>query len=675
MQFYHRHDPYLNNFRESIETRHILTVTKEEKLTEGLGSLHDFANGHQYFGVHKTNSGWICREWAPNATAIQLVGQQMGWNNTNPAYAYKALENGVWELQLDHHELQHEDLFKLRVQWPGGSGLRLPVWVNRVVQDEQTKEFSAQIWAPNKPYVWKNQAPTRVSRDQVLIYEAHVGMSAEEGRVNSFSAFTKVILPRIARMGYTVIQLMAIQEHPYYGSFGYHVSNFFAASSRFGTPDELKELIDTAHGLGIQVIMDIVHSHAVKNTQEGPGLFDGTPGMFFHTNERRDHPAWDSLCFDYSKNETLHFLLSNCKYWLTEYRFDGFRFDGVTSMLYLDHGLERSFDSYDLYFNDQVDEDACIYLSLANKLIKEVNPKALSVAEEMSGMPGLGASFDEGGMGFTHRLAMGIPDFWIKMIKEKSDEEWNVSQLYYELTNSRPEEKTISYAESHDQALVGDKTIIFRLADREMYSHMAIGQDSLIIDRALALHKMIRLLTASTNNGGYLNFMGNEFGHPEWIDFPREGNNWSYHYARRQWSLADSDALKYQFLNRFDEAMIELLRQVGKQKDTVRKPIHQHETDQVLVFQKGEYLFIFNFNPSQSFSDYGFACEAADFQIVLHTDQPEYGGFGRIDANILLESVPERDAAGTHRLMCYLPSRTALVVKRLPTPSIHRLKR
>jgi len=479
------------------------------------------------------------------------------------------------------------------------------------------------------------------------------------------------VLPRIARLGYNTIQLMAIQEHPYYGSFGYHVSNFFAPSSRFGTPEELKQLIDEAHGLGIRVIMDIVHSHAVKNLNEGPGMYDGSPGMLFHADHRREHVAWDSLCFDYGKDEVIHFLLSNCKFWLEEFHFDGFRFDGVTSMLYMDHGLERSFSGYDDYFSGNTDQDAVIYLGLANLLIHQINPDAISVAEDMSGMPGLGVKVADGGLGFDFRLAMGVPDFWIKEIKEKQDEEWNVDEIFHELTNYRSDEKIISYTESHDQALVGDKTIIFRLADKEMYTHMARSTPSLIVDRALALHKMIRLITLATNGGGYLNFMGNEFGHPEWIDFPREGNDWSFKYARRQWHLADNMDLKYSYLEEFDKAMIQLFGSKDGPGSSHSSMAFSNPGDQVLAFNHGDYLFVLNFNPVKSFTDYGIPAQAIDYKIILNSDSADYGGFARVDEHLMYE--PDRvGGMGTdYQLKLYLPSRVALVLKKIP---IRRIK-
>ena len=453
-----KNDPWLEPYAYAINGRHEDVIRKEKELTGGGKiSLNDFANAHNYFGLHKTKTGWVFREWAPHATAIYMIGTFNDWAERED-YALTRMDNGVWEITLDADKLKHGDLYKLRMKWNGGEGDRIPAYARRVVQDEQTLIFSAQVWAPARPYRFKVK-DFKPNVSPLLIYECHIGMAQDAERVGTYEEFRKNILPRVAADGYNAIQIMAIQEHPYYGSFGYHVSSFYAASSRFGTPDELKKLIDEAHKLGIAVIMDIVHSHAVKNEVEGLGRFDGSYDLYFYGDGRREHPAWDSLCFDYGKNEVLHFLLSNCKFWLEEYHFDGFRFDGVTSMLYYNHGLGQGFSSYDDYYNGAQDTNAITYLTLANLLIHQVNPNAVTIAEEMSGMPGLALKFKDGGMGFDYRMAMGIPDYWIKTIKEKKDEDWHPTSIFWELTNRRYNEKTISYAESHDQALVGDKTI------------------------------------------------------------------------------------------------------------------------------------------------------------------------------------------------------------------------
>ena len=662
-----RNDKYLAEYAAAIEGRHQYVLDKINELTnKGKISLADFADGHLYFGLHHQADGsWVLREWAPNATAIYMVGDFNKWQEKTK-YAMKRIKNtGNWELKLPSTALKHGDLFKLRVHWDGGEGERIPAWATRVVQDEQTKIFSAQVWAPEHPYQWRVKK-FKANTNPLLIYECHIGMAQDAEKVGTYREFKDNVLPRVVKDGYNCLQIMAIQEHPYYGSFGYHVSSFFAASSRFGTPEELKELIDAAHEQGIAVIMDIVHSHAVKNEIEGLGNFAGDPCQYFYGGDRREHPAWDSLCFDYGKNEVLHFLLSNCKFWLEEYHFDGFRFDGVTSMLYYSHGLGEAFMGYGDYYNGHEDDNAICYLTLANEVIHKVNSSAITIAEEVSGMPGLAAPFNDGGYGFDYRMAMNIPDYWIKTIKELRDEDWKPSSMFWEVKNRRADGKTISYCESHDQALVGDKTIIFRLVDADMYWHFKKGDQNYTVDRGIALHKMIRLLTASTINGGYLNFMGNEFGHPEWIDFPREGNGWSYKYARRQWNLVDNHDLCFHFLGDFDQAMLKVLK---KEKNIQKTPIVEiwhNDGDQILAFQRGNLLFFFNFSPNRSYDGYGFMVKEGMYEYILNTDDTAYGGNGLNDDTVKhftnWDAELARDGKGW--LQLYLPARSACVLRK-----------
>lgn len=662
-----KNDSYLVPFNEAICGRHNHAVERIKELTfEGKQTLSDFANGYNYYGLHKTNGKWIFREWVPNATNLYLIGDFNNWERSRE-YQCKRIEGtaGDWELILDEDKIHHGDLFKMYVFWNGGEGERIPAWAQRVVQDEGTKIFSAQVWFPEEEYQWKHKT-FKPNRAPLLIYECHIGMGQDAEKVGTYIEFRKNVLPRIIDEGYNAIQIMAIQEHPYYGSFGYHVSSFFAPSSRFGTPEELKELIDEAHSNGLAVIMDIVHSHAVKNEIEGLGNLAGDPNQYFYPGERHEHPAWDSLCFDYGKNEVLHFLLSNCKFWLEEYHFDGFRFDGVTSMLYYSHGLGEAFCNYADYFNGHQDDNAICYLTLANCLIHEVNSHAITIAEEVSGMPGLAAKFKDGGYGFDYRMAMNIPDYWIKTIKELPDEEWKPSSIFWEVKNRRSDERTISYCESHDQALVGDKTIIFRLIDADMYWHFKKGDENDRVRRGIALHKMIRLVTAGTINGGYLNFMGNEFGHPEWIDFPREGNGWSYKYARRQWNLVDNKELCYHYLGDFDKKMLEVIKSEPHFNDTPLKEVWHNDTDQILAFSRNQLIFVFNFSPTRSFSDYGFLVPNGTYNVVLNTDSWEYGGFGFVDENVkhitLADPLYEKDGKGWLKL--YIPARSALVLRK-----------
>ena len=652
-------DPYLTPFENDIDRR-VSSFKKKKKELVGVGGrLEDFANGHRFFGFHRTDDGWVYREWAPAADSMYLTGDFNGWDIY--ACPRQKKENGVFELHLEGRDALRVGQKLQTIVVSGGRVLRrIPLYATRVVQDTETHLWCAELEETMGAFPWTDAdfAPNKTP----IIYECHIGMAQEKGAVGSYREFTENILPRIKADGYNTIQLMAIMEHPYYASFGYQVSNFFAASSRYGRSEDLKALINKAHEMGIAVLLDVIHSHAVGNVNEGISDFDGTVHQFFHEGERGDHSAWGTKLFNYGKNQVIHFLLSNLKYWMEVFHFDGFRFDGVTSMLYRDHGLGSAFTSYEMYFSDNTDTDAVTYLQLANELIHKVNPRAVTVAEDMSGMPGMCLPISYGGIGFDYRLSMGVPDIWIKTIKECADEDWDMWKLWYELTTRRPSERNIGYCESHDQALVGDKTIMFRLCDAEMYTHMSKSTPSVIIDRGVALHKMIRLITASVAGEGYLNFMGNEFGHPEWIDFPREGNGWSYHYCRRQWSLVDNDQLRYCELGDFDREMIALfVEEKIFEKKTVSRWIGQD--DKVLIYSKGDVVFAFNFNPTRSFERYFIpACKTGKYDVILSTDDAKFGGHGRVDNEYQYTSRTDKEKG--KGFYCYLPSRSALVFKR-----------
>lgn len=656
-------DPYLKPYEKTIQARIQKIHATEKRFVYEYGSLAAFASGHSFYGLHTHPDGWVFREWAPNAGAVYLIGDMTGWETHEEFMLQPAGPNGVWETRLPPAGLKHGDLYRLRIDWPGGSGDRIPAYAHRVVQDPDTLIFNAQVWRPKSPYPWQNDGRQTVS-PALLIYEAHVGMALEEAKIGTYREFTDFVLPRVVEAGYNTLQLMAIQEHPYYASFGYQVANFFAASSRFGPPEDLKRLIDAAHGQGLCVLIDLVHSHAAPNEVEGLSRFDGTLFQYFHDGPRGVHSAWGSRCFDYSKVEVLQFLLSNCRFWLDEYHLDGFRFDGVTSMLYRHHGLEKAFESYDDYFNDSVDDDALVYLTLANRLIHDIKPEAVTIAEDVSGMPGLAVADSEGGIGFDYRFAMGIPDLWIRLIKSVPDEAWPTGGLWHELLNRRSDEKTISYAESHDQALVGDQALIFRLIGPAMYHHMRVADEHVAVDRGMALHKMIRLVTMATAGGGYLNFMGNEFGHPEWIDFPREGNDWSYHYARRQWCLVDDPDLKYHQLAAFDRELIVLAKTHVFTSPTGPELIMEHFTDKVMAFARGEMIFAFNFHPTQSYTHYRFEARPGKYRMLLDSDATAFGGHGRLVPDQVHFTLAGTEDTSRSCLSLYLPSRTAIVLKK-----------
>lgn len=652
-------NPELIPFSKEINDLHYRYLGMKTYLIDGFGSLEQFSKAYEYFGFQRDSKSksWIYREWAPNAFQLWLSGDFNNWDRSGHPMTRNA--EGVWEIEIKDsakQKLKHGQKVKVIVQGKNGILDRIPAYIRYALQDEVTKDFCGVIWEPSKPFKFKSDF-VLPKNEPIYIYEAHVGMATEEFRVGTYREFKDLILPKIKKAGYNCIQLMAIQEHPYYGSFGYHVSSFFAPSSRFGTPDELKELIESAHNLGIAVIMDIIHSHAVKNIYEGLNEFDGTDHLYFRSGERGNHPAWDSKIFDYGRPEVMQFLLSNIRFWLEEFNFDGFRFDGVTSMLYQNHGLGYNFDGLASYYNNILDVDAYLYLQLANEVAHETKPTALTIAEDVSGLPGLGQAQKDGGVGFDYRLGMGIPDFWIKIIKEQADEAWNMYDLWSMLTNRRYDEKTIAYSESHDQALVGDQTIAFRLMGVEMYGYMSKSLDNFLIDRGIALHKMIRAVTASAGGDGYLNFMGNEFGHPEWIDFPREGNGWSYQYARRQWTLAEEGHLKYHYLLDFDRDLLDALKRYEVLSDPFAKEIHIDNQNKVLIFMRNQLLFIFNFHPERSLFDYTFHLpEPGSFKVILNSDDEKYGGFKRQESQL------EHFTQDNSKLSLYLTSRTAMVL-------------
>jgi len=657
-------DPWLTPVIEDVKERYQRFTDRLDKIETNYGSITTFADAYKYLGINysKKDKGWYYREWAPAAHQLFLAGDFNNWDTSS--HPMKKNVDGVWEIFLDYNTYKdkfvHGSKIKVWVDAANGFMSRIPAYITRVVQDEDTHNFSGQLWFND--FDWQKDS-FKLKKDQKLfIYECHVGMAQETEGLGTYTEFAEKILPWVHKAGYNAIQLMAIQEHPYYGSFGYHVSNFFAPSSKFGTPEDLKNLIRTAHDMGIAVIMDIVHSHTVKNINEGLNMFDGSDSQYFHAGSRGIHPQWDSLLFDYGRTEVLQFLLSNVKYWLKEFHFDGFRFDGVGSMMYFHHGNE-TIDTPEKYFREGVEWDAITYLQLANMLVHKIAPGSVTIAEDVTGMPGLTAPLSDGGISFDFRLGMGIPDYWIKLLKEYKDEDWNIHEMWNVMTNRLPGVKTIAYAESHDQALVGDKTIAFWLMDKEMYFHMHVNDPHLVVDRGIALHKMIRLFTISLGGVAYLNFMGNEFGHPEWIDFPRQGNNWSYKHARRQWSLAYNPELKYKFLAEFDKKMISLIRNNSVFDEEYGNQLQMDENNKTIVFQRGKLVFVFNFHPSNSIADYAFPVNhEGEYQVVLSSDSKDTGGHGRINTEILYPSALNADS-GRHELRIYNTNRTAVVLK------------
>jgi len=665
-------DGYLRDHEREIKRRYGNFEDVLKQIEKAEGGIQKFSQAYKTFGPQVKKDGsieWL--EWAPAASSLHLYGDFNHWNKTS--HPFQKLEFGRWKLVLKPTSdgtptIQHLQKVKILVNGED----RISPWASYVLQPPKEKQpsegvsFCQHFWNPEVKYKLKHSRPSKPK--SIRVYECHVGISSSEGKINSYSDFTKDVLPRISKLGYNTIQLMAIMEHAYYGSFGYQVTSFFAPSSRYGTPEELKMLVDEAHRLGITVLLDVVHSHASKNVSDGLNMWDGSDSGYFHSGGRGNHELWDSRLFNYTNWETLRFLLSNLYLWIDEYGFDGFRFDGVTSMLYHNRGLGQGFSGdYNEYFGLNTDTEALVYLMLANHLVHSTLKSGITIAEDVSGMPALCRPIAEGGGGFDYRLAMAVPDMWIKLLKEQSDEDWDIGNIVHTLTNRRWKEACIGYCESHDQALVGDKTIAFWLMDKDMYTGMsALHPPNDVVDRGISLHKMIRLLTHGLSGEGYLNFIGNEFGHPEWLDFPRVGNNESFHYARRQFNLVDDSNLRYKFLNEFDCGMNNLEQEVGWLAADPAYVSTKHQDDKVIVFERAGALFCFNFHCNKSLSDYKVGVDVSGaYKIKLDTDDVQFGGHNRRDPSVLSHTFNQGYNGRRYHMCVYLPCRTAMVLVRV----------
>ncbi|KAG8377283.1 hypothetical protein BUALT_Bualt08G0013200 [Buddleja alternifolia] len=634
-------DPGLESYKDHFRYRIRRYVDQRKLIDKHESSLEEFARGYLKFGFNRDEGCIVYREWAPAAEEAEIVGDFNGWNGSE--HKMEKNQFGVWSILIPdfdgHPAITHNSRVKFRFKHNNGVWVeRIPAWIKYATQDPTrfAAPYDGVYWDPPLSERYQFKYPRPPKPEAPRIYEAHVGMSGSEPRVNTYREFADDVLPRIRANNYNTIQLMAVMEHSYYASFGYHVTNFFAVSSRSGNPEDLKYLIDKAHSLGLRVLMDVVHSHASNNVTDGLNGFDvgqSSQDSYFHTGDRGYHKLWDSRLFNYANWEVLRFLLSNLRWWLDEFKFDGFRFDGVTSMLYHHHGINMAFTgNYNEYFSEETDVDAVVYLMLASDLIHCILPDATVIAEDVSGMPGLGRPVSEGGIGCDYRLAMAIPDKWIDYLKNKKDKEWSMSEIAWSLTNRRYTEKCIAYAESHDQSIVGDKTMAFLLMDKEMYSGMScLTEASPVIERGIALHKMIHFLTMALGGEGYLNFMGNEFGHPDWIDFPREGNGWSYDKCRRQWDLVDTDHLRFKFMNAFDRAM-NLLDEKFKFLASAKQIVSSTDEDnKVIVFERGDLVFVFNFHPDNTYEGYKVGCDLpGKYRVALDSDAWEFGGPGRV---------------------------------------------
>ena len=656
----------INIKKRVLEYKKILNeIIKNEK------SLENFSKSYEFMGISLLPNGDIkYREYAPGAKGISIFGEFNNWNKEQ--YWAQKDKFGYWEVIVPNEngapKIQHGQIVKINVVLEDGNWMeRNPIWSHYLIQNKENMILENIFWNPEIKYKWKYPEKHMKKPNSLRIYEVHIGLSSFDPKINTYKEFAEDILPRVKKMGYTAIQFMAIMEHADYASFGYHVNYLFAISSRFGTPEEFMYLIDKCHENGLYVIMDIIHSHASSNVNDGFNYWDGTDHLYFHGGDLGKHVQWDSKLYNYSSYETLRLLLSNCSYYINEYRIDGFRFDCVTSMLYTHHGIDYTFTgNYQEYFGEYFNEESAVYLMLANILIHKLNPEALTIAEDFSGMPGLCRPVNEGGYGFDYKMHMKICDKWKNFLMDIKDEEWNIGNILYTLTNRRYNENHISYAESHDQSFIGNYSLSSLLLSSERFWNMSKkSPETIVIDRGICLFKMIRLLTFALGGEGSLNFMGNEFACPDSLDFPKKENRFSYSHCRRRWDLCDNEELRYQFLYKWEVIMnkLEEIFNFIRSKDQYIST--KHEEDKVIVFEKGDLLFVFNFHPIKSFEGYQIGTKwGSKHKIILDSDEERFMGKGRLKyghENMFL-STKKQFNNRPYNMKVYIPSRTCMVL-------------
>ncbi|CED82984.1 1,4-alpha-glucan branching enzyme/starch branching enzyme II [Phaffia rhodozyma] len=562
-------DPDLENWDWYLNARFKHFQQSLEKLkTIYPGGLDEFSSGYLKMGLvlHDDNS-ITYTEWAEGIIEASLIGDFNAFNPSAHLLKHEIDEHtgsSYWTIHLPVMENGQPQIplgseVKIRITLPSGESLdRFPAWVLRATQSQNPPEVLFRARIERLPPIYNGARPLAPRTPK--IYEAHIGAATSKPHaIGTFEEFEKNVLWRVKAGGYNTLQLMGIMEHPYYASYGYQVSSFFAVSSRFGSIASLTSLIDAAHKQGIRVILDVVHGHSCTNDMESLNMFNGTRGMYFSEDSKGDHPIWGTA-------------------------------------------VNQSWTgNYGQYFSSDTDHAGVEYFMLANHIIKTLFPFVTTIAEDTAGFPTLALSTDIGGLGFDYRLTLGPAYHLFHLLKtEPDDANWSVRDIVASLGNRRLQlgEKTIAFVESHDQCIEGGKTMSQWLFDDEIYTQMSVFQTPTPkVERAMALHKMLRLMVFAFAGEGYMNFMGNEFGHPEWLVFPSVQNGFHTTHCRRQWDLADfSRDLRYRDLARFDREMLEAEERGQWGSAELGHVWTQDEDSRLVVFTRANHLFIFNWN-------------------------------------------------------------------------------
>ncbi|KAK7287576.1 hypothetical protein RIF29_00857 [Crotalaria pallida] len=558
--------------------------------------------------------------------------------------------------------IPHGSKYRVYFNTPNGPLERVPAWATYVQPAVDGTQAYAIHWEPPPEHVykWKNTSP-KVPKS-LRIYEAHVGISGSEPKISSFNEFTDKVLPHIMETGYNAIQLIGVVEHKDYFTVGYRVTNFYAVSSRYGTPDDFKRLVDEAHGLGLLVFLEIVHSYAAADENVGLSMFDGSNDCYFHSGKRGQHKFWGTRMFKYGDPDVLHFLLSNLNWWIVEYQVDGFQFHSLSSMIYTHNGFASFTGDLEEYCNQYVDKDALLYLILANEILHALYPNIITIAEDATFYPGLCEPTSQGGLGFDYYVNLSVSEMWSTFLESVPDNEWSMTKIVNTLVSDRAyADKMLMYAENHNQSISGRRSFA-EILFGEIDEHSHHYKESLV--RGSSLHKMIRLITLTIGGRAYLNFMGNEFGHPKRVEFPTSSNNFSYSLANRQWDLLAKEGLNRDLFS-FDKDMMKLDENARVLSRRFPYLHHVNDSSMVISYIRGPLLFIFNFHPTDSYDNYSIGVEeAGEYQVILNTDEIKYGGQGCLKEDQYFQKTVSKRVDGLRNsLEVPLPSRTAQVYK------------
>ena len=424
--------------------------------------------------THGIRSGVHFAVWAPNAQRVSVVGDFNGWDGrVHPMRAFRPA--GYWEIFLP--DLGPGDRYKFEVVGAHGEAvLKTDPCGRRFELPPQTASI---VWH-NDPFNWTDRswmegraASRQWLRRPMSIYEVHLGswQRAPDGRLLTYGEMAARLVPYVKEMGFTHVELLPIMEHPFTGSWGYQVIGFFAPTSRFGTPDDFKSLVDAFHAAGIGVLLDWVPGHFPKD-QHGLSRFDGT-ALYEHADPRQgEHQDWGTLVFNYGRHEVRSFLLSNALFWLREFHLDGLRVDAVASMLYLDYSREQG-QWVPNQRGGRENLEAIEFIKHLNRLVAHECPGAVMCAEESTSWPGVTHAVSDAGLGFSYKWNMGWMHDMLDYTKENHvHRKWHHNKITFSMVYAYSERFVLPF--SHDEVVHGKRSMLDKMPGDAWQKHAGL---------------------------------------------------------------------------------------------------------------------------------------------------------------------------------------------------------